>query len=547
MALVLIQGAIFAVLLHRQSYGESIDERWYVIAQWLLVPKFFLLFVLIPFLIQSPMPMEADDQPRLRLEFATARTLFLAVVAMAPMILAEFGIFQYVGVSLGDSFILCAEALLWWSLVVMALVLVASLTPNLGHYVLVCAIGVPAGLLCIYAGETIKATSLSLLLGHPYHFRNWIDFSLLTSAGLVSAALFLVGSVVLFVFYQWTRRWKASIRAMAILFILCALNLDMWPWDFTRSLLYRSYMSGPSYDPQQIDVRIDPKTSAYHQSDFNDFGHTADGIFVSANTWVHGQDPAVFCCAEIYQSRFIVNGKTEVESGPLRSLTMIGVNDANYLEPLFPGAKILNPFEPPPLGGWKLPYLRMRLSDFERLQTTSGTLDVTMNFSAMRYRKVAELPLLPGAELKQGSNRVRILAIEKDHGQLNVKIVATEAVPLFVGMDSYFDRCPLRFLLYNSQRNEIYMRTQLISHDSSKSALSAVYPRTDRGHVYIHSYQLAFATERSPLNKKLSIPGSISDDWLKDAKLICVQLKKVGSVTKEIEVPGLVLGAIHRE
>lgn len=534
------QGVIEAVVLREASNGVALGARWMEVAALLFVPKFVVVFGIIGRLMQAaPLPhTSATDKAGMRasLGVLSLKLAFVGVGVLLPLLVENWLVLITLGLDWKRVVVMSGETVLLWGCPILGLMVIGALTSRWWSYLGVCVGSVAVGFCSVLAYSTMKFLIFQWM-GWDWVMKGGFAYSAVSSGALVLAAMVTLSAAVLLGVHFGLQRKRVTIFLAMGFWLLCLVVTDRSRWDFLEEWSYRRATSGESFPPAAVNVKVDP--SSVTRSYVDGVPESLAYIF-GLRGRVESNDPAHAYSPSFIRSRWVVNGEAVVKDRALRGYYAVGRMDPELLNTVLPGVLMVNPALSSGTE-YTLSCLRMSDKEFARWKESSGTLAMSMNLAVWRYRQIGMLPLKAGAVIRDGSMRVALHDVQsvntKRGGRMTLLLAVTRPAKWTIISDSFnaWADHTIFYLLYNAERNEVYRGSQVQMRGQIE------YPGSLRGGMLVSDFEMAFPSPETVMGLQ---PRPISPEWLRGAVLLCVRAERVGNVLKEIEVPGLDLGAV---
>lgn len=288
---------------------------------------------------------------------------------------------------------------------VLALMVIATLTPSLGVFVLT-LLGIAAGTSMLL----LSVVGLAPIWGSDETARYSPPGTPDATRGLVMLAVYLCAALGIVMYQYRHRRWRVAtvltVGGLAATLIVPVL----WPWSFARGEEIRP-------GPWAADATIvhDPSWGT-KMSDMTRFGRGAPRREVGARVILSGTPPQVTVPQTGGRSRLQLADGTVIESG-LRGGSATPFR-ADTVEAALGGVQVLA-FREVYEQGWTS-MITLAEDEYTRHRGRSGRLEADVYFELQRTREVGSLPVTPGAALDDGVSRLEIIDVQRRSGGRDV-------------------------------------------------------------------------------------------------------------------------------
>lgn len=516
LAMVLVQFSLVAIGVNP---SDQVMQAVYAAISFLMpLLTALLVIVIIPLVVHGE-PLVGTTafwltRPIERHTLLCAKTFYALALVSVPLVV-ELVVLAVNGATLRQLALAFPEILMGSLSLVLAVAVLAALTPNFGMFAIAGAI--------LIVSMTIISVSVSLgqLFLHPERMmRAAQDFSLMKSRATMGsvAMILLAGTVIVHQFL--TRRTLRTIAGASVALVIVVLTQSFWPWDFLKP-------SVPKGAPVPFDV-AGVKVGLSGNINVNDVpsmrgGEKMPKKNIATTVSTTGIPPE-------YVVR--INSVTAKLTTPGGGSLIVGENQPSYsMEPNAVAA------EAALLG---TPILNANARDF----TTNTSLFVIsadtysryatqpLGFSAIfdilvsKYQVAATLPLKKGAEYDKGSTHLVITDILQQPDGVDLLLRERKLNLLFdrkIGEAPIpgMDRPTVLYVLRNTRRNEA-----IISKRNSNFDMAMF----NQGRLVNKPVRLAFGPEN---NHSSPFFPQIDQEWLANAELIRLELVPVAEFSRQ--------------
>lgn len=528
----LLLGAWFLVLV-LQTAGQILQFSVYnaislrllaVILMLLPLLQKLLVVIIVPLVIHEE-PLTGSTafwftRPVSRMTLLGAKSVFLAVFLILPVVMAETVVLAASGATLNHIIFAIPESIIREFAFLLPLMVLASLTRSFVVFALI--------VLAFYSSYLLLSVPNIFMTMRNVFFTGGTTktISLTLSRDVIEIILTIVCGVGL-VFHQYlTRRTSRTATAAVAAFLFVSIAVQyIWPWDFYA-------------EPVQLDRAISrDKVEVSPRGGLLVFDLHYDKKRVGHSLKVIGMPPAYF--ARIRQVtggkiRFSTNTVGYSPSGCDFNFTLPNLLknvDSDALQSLLEGTILLNPKET------RLPdvaLMDIRKEDIEKNRGKSGTYTGNALLSAYRYEVVAELPLTKKGshwqddsehfiigELSLHAGGCTVLAQQRRFNLLFSRGAAANILQFLMPGDKGGYICVLR-----NRR----LKVAILPDDKKFSKIS--FRSTTYGHLIVNNFKLNYSGDAR---------RQIDQNLLVDADLVLVKAVPAGEFSRPLKIEDVFL------
>ena len=506
----------------------------------------FLIVVLIPMIIQDE-PLVGTTafwftRPLSRQQVLSTKFLMVSILLVLVPLLVEITVLAVNHVPLTFVLLAVPEIIIDSLAFIMPFFLLASLTSRFSRYALG---GIIVFAACIVWFILIMVLAIAFpgftgfVERHFYSHNYQMMFSetMRQTSELVQHLLTILLFGALVVHQYLTRYTARTIRWTVVSVVLIFFFGNIWHTDLLKK-----------EQPGQEKIQIIPKNL---KANF-DLRHVevADGISYYARE----------STSKIIRSRLVITGIPEntfvkvissstvqmrypdgkrLDIGNFNAPEYLTFSDEALEAPL--QAALGNAVIRNPIASGKFQYSeigRMNNEKFEEYKNKPGTYAVDTRLNIYKFKISSVLPLRPGQKAFAGNKEIEIFDILKEDRGYSVVLVEREVNLLFdrknekpsiFNLTSNGDSLEM-YLLRNPIRNEVILpQTKEGDKEFSETSVQDTFNKGLRLKIYARQYSYNIAQ------------AGVGKDWLKDAQLVRVGIRRVGSIPYDIRIKGFTI------
>lgn len=411
----------------------------------------------------------------------------------------------------------------------LSLMVIATLTPSLGVFVLT--------MLGIVAGASMLLVSM---LGLAFIWTDELsDYTPPgvpdATPGVVMLAVYLCAALSVILYQYRHRRWRVAV-ALAVAGLAASVVVPMlWPWAFARGEEIR-----PGEWAASTTAVHDPSWGT-EATDVTRFGRGAPRRHVNARVTLTGVPP------QVTVQTTGVRGRLQFPDGVVIESSQAGGYASPFrapaVEAALGGVRLLSTrdiFEQPE--AWT-PMITITENEFARRRGRPGRLDADVDFHLLQTREVGVLPLTSGAAVHGGLSRIEIVAVQRRTGGIDVTVRQWRAQSLLSAEPAPTERL---FALRHRSRGEALM-----------GGIETGWALGGRGNAAMALLRLPFAMMGAGFGVSahasgggfsagtslLRFPGPgfgkappLDPGWFDEAELVVLEAEQVGVVTRRLAI-----------
>ncbi|HET6961610.1 MAG TPA: hypothetical protein VFJ27_03900 [Terriglobia bacterium] len=460
-------------------------------------------------------------RPVSRKELLLSKCLFVLLILVLPVLLVECVVMWLNVIPVQDWPAALAElVILQCSLFIMPAMLLAALTPNLARLSVTALVSLIAFFLLHYTVLTTVMTFGGVIRTEPA-----------VTAGLLLAAILVVGSCATLIAVQYSSRKTAQAVAGAILaMILLIATMNFWRWDFLTPTATLPSQSPLNPDHVNLVLQRDARTTS-----FESHPRLRDAAMqkIMGRFEFLGVPPGFFVelvglqvTLEFPDGKVIPSG-SENQSGWAglfyfyfeRYQKAIG----DFLQSLHTAIVLNKPHLTADPTRFAL--LSVDLSTFQNYKHTPAIYKADAELRAHQYQLKAALPLRPGSRYVDDSGETTLLALAP-HPDGWILTMRESSVR--------------RWIQSKPPKGVFYV---LRNRTTKEALLGRSYPENVFGRfpalyrVVVNHSPIYFTT--TGVSDYQGPP--INEAWLREAELLRVEIRTIGNFTKSIRAEGFVM------
>jgi len=460
-------------------------------------------------------------RPISRKELLLSKSLFVLLILVLPALLVECMVMWLNAIPVPDWPAALAElVVLQYSLFILPAMLLAALTPNLARLSVTALVSLIAFFLLHYTVLTTAMTLGGIIRTEPE----------VTSA-LLLAAILVVGSCAILITYQYSSRKTAQAAAGAILVMLLLIaTMNFWRWDFLTRTVALPSPSPLNPDHVNLVLQRDARTTSFesHPRLRNagmqkimgrfDFQSVPPGFFVEL--------VGLQVTLQLPDGKVVPSG-SENQSGWAGLFYFYFERYQKAVGDFLQASRTAIVLNEPHLTAdpARFALISVDLGTFQNYKHTPAIYKAEAELRAHQYQLKAALPLRPGSRYVDDSGETTLLAIAP-HPDGWILTMRESSVR------NWFQRRPptgVFYVLRNRITNEVLLGR---SYPEDIFGRFATLYRVVVNHSPIYFTTTGVSDYQGP---------PINEEWLKDAELLCVEIRTIGHFTKSLRVENFVM------
>ncbi len=487
----------------------------------LLIPLFqvLMLVVIVPHVVQEE-PLVGTTafwytRPISRPILLKEKALFGALLVGLPLVV-EVCVLAANGVAARDLGLAVPEILLEQFVAVASIATLAALTPSFGKFAI-------AGVVILFAAILVSTTVslVGLYHGPAAILSKMNDFALMKSRTIANSLVLSVGAGAILVSQYLTRRTGRSVALAVIVVALSVATANFWPWAFLRR--EPEAAAEVKFDPAALSLSL-VSSNSYDLGSFR--GTASKERVVRAVIATSGLPEGYLALPKAVRPQLAQMDGAKLEARvPADMMAPAFMPGISPLEVALGGVPIVNSAS---ADGPAVPIVSVSDDVFRERSTQPLRLTADLDMVVSKYVVAAEIPVVRGARFDQGSEH--LVLTEVLHNGTGVDIMAEHRSVslLFDGtsrppnpMSFTLNAGDTVYLLCNEKRHQAVIQKQ-------EAQVGLWGPSASYGPLVHQSLEFSFGPSGAFLTPDLN------DAWLADAKLVRLQLVRVGTFTKRL-------------
>lgn len=500
------------------------------------------IIILVPLLVHSD-PLVGTTafwftRPIGHKELLVTKVCFTAGILVLLVLLAELFVFAANGFSVKYILLAVPEILIDKAAFIIPFFLLAVITPKFSRYAIV---GV--SILAAYIAVIILWTLLSLFVPEFAEIHEVFTNTEAIKSHTLSLSVSVVVNIFMILFgsgvivYQYLRKnTKWTVAWTVAVFLIMMVIGQFWEIDFIKGAAPASEAKLPA---EAVTITI----STDHISVNDDVSYTKNSVrekLFFAQLDISCPTSEEFGALTKLEPVIQYPTGEKLESSAI--ITWGSARDeyvfATPLQAAMTQSKIVNPSLSPEEHGEHVVYKKIFSCDeteLQRYKNKTGTYKASAEMAIYKYQVRSSLPLVRGSQDKFGPEQIVIFDILDQENGLSVIVGEkkvrllfdreTEKLDTYTALDRSFPRG--FYLLENVKRGEAFMAK---APDRALD-IDEILDTASRLSSKIKKFEFV-CNGLTPV---------IDKEWLKDARLVRVDAVRVGSVTKQIEIPNFAL------